>query len=341
MIKSCPPESRSGSREANVFCGIDVSAATLDVAVQPNQHREFPNTSAGHRQLIVWLRQLGFARVSLEATGLYSLDLALALDAAEGIECAVLNPKAVHNFAKGGQRRSKTDKADARTLAEYGRCMKFVPWRRPSQQALELRALARYIESLTVERVQNSNRLHAAKATVSTPRSVIQDLQGGLKAMDKRIRALRLKAVALIQANELLSRQFQLLVAMPGIAEVSALHLLAELASLPDGLPVRQWVAHSGLDPAHHDSGSSIHRPSRISRAGSKHLRRALYMPALVASRRDPHLKAFYQELLSRHKAKLQALIAVARKMLHAIFGIFKHQTPYNGAILFPHRILT
>ena len=64
-------------------------------------------------------------------------------------------------------------------------------------------------------------------------------------------------------------------------------------------------------------------------------------MPALVASRRDPHLRAFYQTLLSRHKAKLQALIAVARKMLHAIYCIFKHKTPYNGALLFPNLIPT
>ena len=99
---------------------------------------------------------------------------------------------------------------------------------------------------------------------------------------------------------------------------------------------MRQWVAHSGLDPAHEVSGSSIHRPSRISRAGNRHLRRALYMPALVAVRRDPHMKAFYELLQSRHKAKLQALIAVARKLLHAIYGIFRSLKPYDGRKLFP-----
>jgi transposase len=290
--------------------------------------------------LIHWLGKLGFVRVCLEATGIYSLDLALALDAAEAMECAVLNPKAVHNFAKT-LRRSKTDKADAQTLAEYSRRMPFVAWRRPSQQALQLRGLSRYIESLTVDRVRDSNQLHAAEATGTTPLCVLKDLRGSMKALEKRIHALRRAAVTLIQKDKVLSQQFQLLIAMPGIAETSALHLLGELAALPDGLSVREWVAYSGLDPVHQVSGTSIHKPSRISRSGSRHLRRAIYMPALVASRHDPHLRAFYQTLLSRHKAKLQALIAVARKMLHAIYGIFKHQTPYDGALLFPNLIPT
>jgi transposase len=281
---------------------------------------------------------MGSARVSLEATGHYSLDLALALEAAEGIQCAVLNPKTVHRFAVT-LRRSKTDKADAQTLADYSQRMPFVPWVPPSREALRLRALGRHIESLTVERGREHNRLHAAQATVATPRCVVQDLRRSLKTLDRRIRGLRRQAIALVRENANLSHRFQLLTAMPGIAAISALHLLGELAALPAGLSVRQWVAHSGLDPAHQLSGSSVHKPSRISRAGSRHLRRALYMPALVAARHDPHLKAFYQTLLARHKAKLQALIAVARKMLHAIYGIFKTHTPYDGAKLFPQLI--
>ena len=96
----------------------------------------------------------------------------------------------------------------------------------------------------------------------------------------------------------------------------------------------RGRVARSGLDPVHQDSGTSVHKPSRISRASSRHRRRALYMPALAAVRWDPHLKAFYNALLARHKRKLQALIAVARKLLHAIYGILRTRTPYDGSKL-------
>src|SRR3981189_2509488 len=87
---------------------------------------------------------------------------------------------------------------------------------------------------------------------------------------------------------------------IPGIAQVSAMQLLAELSTLPSDLTVREWAAHSGLDPAHEISGSSVRKAPRISRAGNRHLRRALYMPALVASRCDPHMRAFCESLLSR-----------------------------------------
>jgi transposase len=100
-------------------------------------------------------------------------------------------------------------------------------------------------------------------------------------------------------------------------------------------LDVRQWVAQAGLDPRQYSSGSSVHRKTRISKTGNRHLRRALYMPALVAIRHEPHLRAFYRHLVARGKAKMQALIAVMRKLLHAIFGMFKHQQPFDGSRLF------
>ena len=99
--------------------------------------------------------------MSLEATGIYSLDLALALDRAEGIEVAVLNPKLVNRFAQT-LRRSKTDSADAAVLAEYSRRMPFQSWRPPSMTALQLRAISRHIESLTVQHTREQNRLHAS-----------------------------------------------------------------------------------------------------------------------------------------------------------------------------------
>jgi transposase len=102
---------------------------------------------------------------------------------------------------------------------------------------------------------------------------------------------MRQQARKLVEADKLLARRFDLLRTMPGIAETSALSILCELVMLPPEMTVRQWVAMSGLDPSHRESGTSVHRPARISRAGNRHLRRALYMPALSAARHDPHLR--------------------------------------------------
>lgn len=331
-------------QQASVFCGIDVSAETLAVVVialdQPLQQREFTNSSGGHKALLHWLgKSKARVRVSLEATGIYSLDLALALDAAEGIEVAVLNPKRIHDFARS-LRRSKTDAADAAVLAEFSLRMEFVAWQRPSRSALALRAISRHIEALGVEHTRAFNRLHAAQGSMATPRCVVEDLKRSLAGLQRRILKLRREALGQIEGDERMKEQFLLLIGVPGIAEISALQILGELVLLAPDLNARQWVARSGLDPVHQDSGTSVHKPARISRAGSRHLRRALYMPALAAVRWDPHMKAFYEVLLARHKRKLQALMAVARKLLHAIYGIFKSQTPYDGKKLFPQLVI-
>jgi len=331
--------------QETMYCGIDVSAKSLTVVTQrvhqSVEQRSFPNNSIGHSALIVWLRKSKSpVRVSMEATGIYSLDLAFALDAAEGIEVAVLNPEVANRFAQT-IRRSKTDAADAKVLAEYTRRMPFTAWVAPSPSSMRLRSIIRHVESLSVQSAQNQNRLHAAHGSTSTPGCIVQDLKHSVASLELRIRRLRREAMTLVRQDDLLRKRYELLVSIPGIAQVSAMQLLAELSTLPSDLTVREWVAHSGIDPAHEISGSSLRKASRISRAGNRHLRRALYMPALVASRCDPHAKAFFKSLLPRKKARLQALIAVARKLLHAMYGIFWSGLNYDGTKLFPRTTLS
>ena len=331
LIPAIPP---------TVFCGIDVSARSLSVALIEQDHavtqREFANSASGHKALLAWLAKSNArVRVSLEATGIYSLDLALALDAAVLIEVAVLNPKLVNRFAQT-LRRSKTDAADALVLAEYSRRMPFTAWQRPAASQLRLRTLGRHIESLVVEQARLKNRLRIAETSNTTPRVVLTDLRQALSAHQRRLAKMRREAMKLVQAEEALRERFTLLVSIPGIAQISALQILSEVVLLAPAMTVRQWVAYSGLDPVHQVSGTSVHKPSRISRAGNRHLRRALYMPTLSAVGFDPHLRAFYLALRARHKTGLQALMAVARKLLHAIYGIFKSGRPYDGGRLFP-----
>ncbi|HET6217079.1 MAG TPA: transposase, partial [Acidobacteriaceae bacterium] len=261
---------RSIRVQETMYCGIDVSAKGLTVAIQrmhqPAEQNSFPNNSSGHRALIVWLRKAKSpVRVSLEATGIYSLDLAFALDEAEGIEVAVLNPKVANRFAQT-IRRSKTDAADAEVLAEYTHRMPFTPWIAPGASSMRLRTIVRHVETLSVQSAQNQNRLHAAHGSSHTPGCVIQDLKRSVAALERRIRRLRREAMTLVREDDLLRKRYELLISIPGIAQVSAMQLLAELSTLPSDLTVREWVAHSGLDPAHEISGSSVRKASRISR---------------------------------------------------------------------------
>jgi transposase len=130
------------------------------------------------------------------------------------------------------------------------------------------------------------------------------------------------------------------MLSVPGMGETSAFQILGELVVLSDALNARQWVAFAGIDPSQFTSGTSVEKRPRISRGGS-HLRRALYMPALVALRHQPHLRAFYQRLLSRGKARLQAIVAVMRKLLHALFAMFRFNQSFDGSELCPIELAT
>lgn len=322
-------------------CGLDVSAQELVVMVRRDGKteapRSFANSRAGHEELRRYLTRGGQrVRVCLESTGLYGLDAALALQADTRIALMVANPRAVKDFARALLQRSKTDALDTWMLLEYAARMPFRPWQPPTPAALQISALARRIHALTQQSTMEKNRLHALSATATSLPVIVQDLRRSLRGLETAIAKLSRAAHKILAATPALERRFQLLQSAPGIGPLSALQLLGELVLIPANCDVRQWVAYAGLDPRHYDSGSSVHKPARISKVGNRHIRRALYMPALTAVRCSVHLRALYQHLQTRGKCKMVALVAVMRKLLHAIFGMFRHDAVFNGARLCP-----
>lgn len=316
-------------------CGIEVSAQRLVVALRVGDRneplREFPNTADGHQAVLRFLTHgTQPVQVVLESTGLYGLDLALALHRA-GVALMVANPRAVRHFAGALLQRSKNDRLDAQVLREYAGRMPFEPWQPPSATAFKLVAVARRLEALTEMMTQEKNRLHAASLSQALPALIRLDLQRSIRTQQHAIERLTTAALEFVLCDPPLARRYQLLISIPGFGVTSALHTLAELTLLPADMDVRQWVAYAGLDPREYTSGTSVHKKVRISKAGNKHLRRALYMPALVAVQHQANLRAFYQHLLARGKTKLQALIATMRKLLHAIYGMFKHDQLFEG----------
>ncbi len=318
------------------LAGIDVGARNLKLEIEDAPEKrcrlELPNTPGGHRQIIGRLTQGGRrARVALEASGIYSLDLALALHRAPRIEVMVLNPRAARDFAKAFLLRSKTDELDAWAHLEFVRRMPFVSWQPPRDAALALRAFARRITALVKIRSQEKNRLHATEHCRELPAAIRNDIEVNLRHLDRRIQQLQEQAVDVVWADPVLRHDLVLLTSIRGVARASALQILAEVRVLPDDLSPRQWVAHAGLDPRAFESGDSVAKPARISRVGNRYLRAALYMPALVASRHEPHVKAFYDQLIARGKKPKQALVAVMRKLLHSIHGMLGNGTDFDG----------
>jgi transposase len=326
-----------------IYVGIDVSAATLDVAVDRGRGEvwagRFENTTAGHRRLIQALTKKGrTVRVCVEATGVYHLDVAMALQGARRIEVMVANPRATKDFARAQMQRSKTDQTDARSLLEFVRRMEFDPWKPPPREILELRTLARHMAALATMRAQEKNRRHALEQVAGLGDPVREAIEEHIQYLDGTIRELQAKALAVIAASPALEAGLAQLVSVKGIAEKSAVAILAELAVLPADMKAREWVAHAGLDPRRQESGTSVQGQVRISKVGNRHLRRALFMPTIVAVQHEPRIKAFYEKLLARGKKPMQANVAVMRKLLHAIHGMLRNGECFDGERFFATR---
>lgn len=320
------------------YVGIDVSKDWVDVERTEGMEIEtkrYDNDRRGHRQICRWLREGGYSsQVVMEATGTYHRSLVRELYASEGIEVMVANPSTVKSFREAMLQRANTDATAATALRQFAQVMKFVRWAPPSQASRDLQALTRRAAALTASATEEKNRLHAAEVG-EEPRAVLASLRKGIRALEENLKAIRKAALQVIRGDERLAQAYELMVSIKSVGEVSAMAILGEVSCFPAGLSVRQWVAYAGLDPRPVESGTSVKRPRRISKIGNVHLRRALFMPALVAVRSNPAVKAYAQHLEARGKAKLVILVAVMRKLLHAIYGMLKSGEQFDGEKFF------
>ena len=242
----------------------------------------------------------------------------------------VANPRAVRAFAKSLLQRSKTDRADALAILEFAERMPFHAWRRPSKQAFALRAISRRIYAVNDMIRKEKNRDHISEHLDALPRSVTQSVARMLRLLEQELERLRESALKLIADDAALAQKYELLLSIKGVGNASAINILGELALTAPDMSARQWVAHAGLDPRFYDSGTSVHRQPHISRQGNKHLRAALYIPAVVAANCEPAVTSFRNELLARGKKKRQTHVAIMRKLLHAIHGMFVTGRPWD-----------
>jgi transposase len=315
--------------------GIDVSNDVFDASRDGDQQisrRRFTQTASGYRQFIQWaLRGDSAARVCLEATGIYHLQLALELVRHPAFEVMVLNPCAARRFAQAHMVRAKTDAIDADGLLQYLQRMPFQPWSAPSQAILQLQSRAHRMAQLDKEISRERSRLHAARRAGPHTRVVQQDIQAHLKQLQRRLHKMQALAVEVIKQDLQLADDSRLIDSVPGFAERSVTKLLAELAPLASDLAAAQWVAQAGLDPRPVESGTSVCSPRQISKQGNARIRAALFMPALVAIQHDANVAAYYEKLLAKGKTKMTAITAVMRKLLHALWGMLHHRQPWEG----------
>ncbi|HUH58180.1 MAG TPA: IS110 family transposase [Pseudomonadales bacterium] len=322
----------------STFIGIDIGATAFEVVIRKNDKngavKSYQQTPKDHEKLAAQLLKLDPACVVMEATGIYYLNLAVVLFNS-GLKVSVINPNSFNHFAKLTLTHSKTDGIDAALLAEYAQRMTPRLWTAPDPKLLSLRDIGRQINRLVGRRTEAKNNLHALKAKNTTYQPLIDDELEGIEYLEIRIERLRNMALEIITDDEALKQKLENLTAAIGIGINSAIMIICELELLPEHLKSSQVTRFAGLDVRLTQSGTSINKPGRLSKAGNAYLRTALFMPALSAVTHDPNARAFYQSLTQRGKKKKQALCAVMRKMLTGIWACLKLNIPFDSSKLF------
>jgi len=317
--------------------GIDVAKETLDVSVVTGGKslaRQFANTEQGFAQLIGWLahRKLGQVHACLESTGRYSLGVALALHEA-GHVVSIVNPAQIRDFARTKLGRNKSDTVDAGHIREYGALFRPPAWRPPSASLRRLCELQTMRAGFLASRIEWQNRagsLGGDAAARALAAATIAHFAAQISAVDRAI-------AETIDTDDDLRGKRDLLLSIDGVGQTLAALVLAELPG-PDVIAhSAQAVAYAGLNPRQFQSGTSVNRPTRISKIGNAKLRSGLYMPAMVAMRHNPAVAALADRLRAQGRlTPKQILIAAMRKLLVICFGVLKTGRPFDAALAMP-----
>lgn len=311
-----------------IALGIDMSHLSFDAALRLDAPRslkaQFPNSAAGFRQLGRWLKShnIGQVRLAVEATNTYAEAL-LEWAYAQGHEVFLLNPDHVAHYARSLGRRNKTDRVDAGTVAAFIATHEATPWRPPSPEQKTLRSLTRTRSQLMHLGNQLANQLRTAGAAgAAYLRATLRQVQAQLLAIGRAIRAH-------VRACRELAESIRRLMTMKGVGLVTAATLIAELPPITSDTNPRTIAAWAGLTPHRRQSGQSEWR-TRLSRKGNAYVRQALFMPALVAKRYNPVLRAFAARLADKGKTHGAILGAIAHKMLRILVGLLRTKTDFD-----------
>src|SRR5262245_53737773 len=310
--------------ETPVMVGIDVAKRQLEVGVRPTGERwALRNEGAAIEGLVRRLQELAPTLIVLEATGGLELPVVGAL-AAAGLPVVVVNPRQVREFARALGRRAKTDRLDAQVLAHFGEAVRPTPRPVPDAQTQELSGLLarrhQLVEMLTAE----ENRLPMARPRVQEQiHEHVTWLRQQLAGLDSELRAV-------VRHSPVWREHDELLRSVPGVGPVLATTLLAELPEL-GRLNRKQIAALVGVAPFNHESGEW--RGKRAIAGGRAAVRAVLYMAALVGTRHNPVLKAFYERLVAAGKPKKVCLTACMRKLLTILNAILKEQRAWAPAL--------
>ncbi|MBS4432972.1 IS110 family transposase [Pectobacterium punjabense] len=319
------------------YIGIDISKRFIDVCLLVDgikgkrKTKVLPNDPNSAQALARWLIlqkcDPSQAHIIMEATGIYHEHLAYGLHQA-GILVSVINPHRVREFAKGMGILTKTDKVDAYVLACYGCLKQPENWLPPSQEIRKLKVLLQHRDSLLNDKQRIENRLSTLKSTTA-PEEVLTSLESIERNLKNELARIERLIAEHIDKHPGLKNDLKLLQSIDGVGEQIGWNMLAIIRG-NNFRSAEQVAAYLGVIPVEHRSGTSVCGRARLSKIGPPGIRAKLYMGAIAAISWNSHVKALYERLRLKGKAKMVAIGAAMRKLVHLCYGVLHTQRPYD-----------
>jgi len=322
--------------------GIDVAQNELVVSLGRMNHdtgtdifafKTFPNNAVGFKDLLAWVNKLSAKeiRVSyvMEATGVYHEKLAYYLSD-QGQEVSIVLPNKISNYFRTLEVKTITDKTASQAICQFGLERKLEAWKKPKKIFKDLKQLTRERDQLIAERTALKNQLHAEKAEAFPNDSSIKRVIKRIQLNDKQELEIKAEIAAIVKQDLELVEKINTITTIPGVGKLTAVIVLAETNGFELIKNKKQLVSYSGLDVRLKDSGTSVKSKPKISKKGNRHLRKAMYMPALAAMRFNDQHKALFVRLVSKHGIKMKAAVAVQRKILELIYTIYKTDKAFD-----------
>lgn len=321
--------------------GIDVAHKELVVSLgnmdqEASTHiyayKTFVNNEKGFAAMMLWVKKHtdndSPLRYVMEATGVYHEALAYFLSD-RNYAVSIIMPNKVTNFFRTLEIKTVTDKSMSEAIALFGLEKKVDDWVQPKRVFRELRQVTRERDQLIAERTILKNQLHAEQIEAYPSEQTISRIRIRIKMINGQLKETLSETTAAITNDQEINRSVKLLTSIPGIGLLTAAVIMAETNGFELIRSKKQLTSYAGLDVKEKESGTSVKGKPRISKRGNRHLRKAMYMPALSAIRHSERYKAIFVRIVSRNGIKMKGAVAVQRKLLEMTYTVYKTQTPY------------